>query len=123
MKLELAPTDGQNAFTGYGDGYVGINGARHAGNIVVLPRRLVPGWTEHGFDTLTVADFETLAALEADILLLGTGQRIRFPRPELLTPLMRIGKGLEVMDIAAACRTYNILAGEGRKVAACLLFS
>lgn len=123
MKLQTAPSDGQNAFTGYGDGYVGINGTRHTANVAVLPGRLIADWTQASFDTLSVADFEFLAGLDAEIILLGTGKQIRFPRPELLRPLIQAGKGLEVMDLQAACRTYNILHGEGRKVAAALLFS
>lgn len=123
MKLQTAPSDGQNTFTGYGDGYVGINGTRYTVNVAVLPGRLIADWTQASFDTLSVADFEFLAGLDAEIILLGTGKQIRFPRPELLRPLIQAGKGLEVMDLQAACRTYNILHGEGRKVAAALLFS
>ncbi len=123
MKLQNTPNDGQNAFTGYGDGYVGVNGTRFTNNIAVSPDRLIPDWTQASFDTLSVADFEFLAGLDAEIILLGTGRKIRFPRPELLRPLIEAGKGLEVMDLQAACRTYNILHSEGRKVAAALLFS
>ncbi|MBN9424293.1 MAG: hypothetical protein BGO63_04745 [Candidatus Accumulibacter sp. 66-26] len=123
MKLQNTPSDGQNAFTGYGDGYVGVNGARFTSNIAVSPDRLIPNWTQASFDTLSVADFEFLAGMDAEIILLGTGKQIRFPRPELLRPLIEAGKGLEVMDLQAACRTYNILHSEGRKVAAALLFS
>lgn len=122
MKLELGQTEGINVFTAYGEGYVEINRERHEGNVAILPRRLVPGWTAASFDELTPADFEFLASLDAEIILLGTGQQIRFPRPELLRPLVAAHKGLEAMDIRAACRTYNILAGEGRKVLAALLF-
>ena len=75
------------------------------------------------FETLGVADFELLAALDAEIVLLGTGNQLRFPRPELLQPLIKAQKGLEVMDIQAACRTYNVLIGEGRRVAAALIFA
>lgn len=123
MKLQLAQTEGWNAFTAYGDGYVSVNAVRHTGNLVVLPYRLIEGWTTANFDTLAHADFDFLAALDAEIILLGTGNLLKFPRPELLQPLMQARKGLEVMDIRAVCRTYNVLAGEKRKVAAALLFS
>jgi uncharacterized protein len=63
-----------------------------------------------------------LAGLDREIVLLGTGRLLRFPRPELLRPLVQAGVGVEVMDVQAACRTYNILASEERKVAAALLF-
>ena len=123
MKLQLAQTEGWNTFTAYGDGYVSVNAVRHTESLVVLPYQLIEGWTTSNFDTLTCTDFDFLASLDAEIILLGTGDLLRFPRPELLQPLMQARKGLEVMDIRAVCRTYNVLAGEKRKVAAALLFS
>jgi uncharacterized protein len=123
MKLQLAQTDGLNTFTAYGEGYVSVNGIRHNCNVVVLPDRLIEEWTQADFDTLTVADFELLAGLDAEIILLGTGKQLRFPRPELMRPLVLAQKGLEVMNLQAACRTYNILVAEGRKVAAGLLLA
>lgn len=123
MKLQPAQTEGWNTFTAYGDGYVSVNAVRHTGSLIVLPYQLIEGWTTANFDTLARTDFDFLAALDAEIILLGTGDLLRFPRPELLQPLMQTQKGLEVMDIRAVCRTYNVLAGEKRKVAAALLFS
>ncbi|MFB0935100.1 MAG: Mth938-like domain-containing protein [Propionivibrio sp.] len=123
MKLQPAQTEGWNTFTAYGDGYVSVNAVRHTGSLIVLPYQLIEGWTTANFDTLARTDFDFLAALDAEIILLGTGDLLRFPRPELLQPLMQTRKGLEVMDIRAVCRTYNVLAGEKRKVAAALLFS
>jgi uncharacterized protein len=123
MKLQIATTEGQNTFTAYGEGYVSVNAVRHSSNLIVLPERLIPEWTSASFATLSLADFEFLSTLENDIILLGTGNEHRFPRPELMQPLMRANKGLEVMTIQAACRTYNILISEGRKVSAALLFT
>lgn len=123
MKLKLAQTLGQNTITAYGEGYVSVNAVRHLSNLVVLPDRVITDWTAATFETLGIADFEALAALDSEIVLLGTGNRLRFPPAELLQPLIKAQKGLEVMDIQAACRTYNVLSGEGRKVAAALLFS
>lgn len=123
MKLKLVQTEGQNIFTAYGEGYVSVNAVRHGSNLVVLPDRLITEWTKASFETLAVADFDLLAALDTEIVLLGTGNQLRFPRPELLRPLIAAQKGLEVMDIRAACRTYNVLIGEGRKAAAALIFS
>ncbi|MER2537981.1 MAG: Mth938-like domain-containing protein [Azonexus sp.] len=121
MKLQLEKSDGLNTFTAYGDGYVSVNGIRHSCNLAVLPERLIPDWTLATFETLSVGDFELLASLDAEIVLLGTGRLLRFPSPDLLRPLVRAQKGLEVMDLPAACRTYNVLIGEGRKVAVGLL--
>ncbi|MEF8728290.1 MAG: Mth938-like domain-containing protein [Accumulibacter sp.] len=123
MKLQSTRTGNLNTFTAYGEDHVVVNGIRHACNLAVLPDRLLPDWTRARFETLSIADFELLAGLDADIVLLGTGKRLRFPRPELLQPLIRAQRGLEVMDLAAACRTYNLLVGEGRRVAAGLLLA
>ena len=123
MKLQLAQPDGRNLFTDYGEGYVSVNAVRHNTSLVVLPQRIIESWTDSSIDTLTLADFAFLAALDTEIILLGTGNQLRFPNPERLQPLIQARKGLEVMDIQAACRTYNVLAGEGRKVAAALVFS
>jgi len=123
LKLHLDNISGVNLFTGYGEGYVMVNRQRHERNLVVLRDRLVTEWQPAGFDELESGDFALLAKLEPEIVLLGTGGRLRFPRPELTRALMEARIGLEVMDIRAACRTYNILAAEERKVAAALLFS
>lgn len=121
MKFHLEQRTGLNTFTGYGNGYVTVNNTRHEHNLAVLPETILDHWTAGGFDSLSAADFAALAGLGLEIVLLGTGARIRFPRPELLHPLIEAGIGVEVMDTPAACRTYNILMGEGRKVAAALI--
>lgn len=121
MKLHLTNADGLNTFSGYGDDHVAVNGIPYHCNVVVLPGQLLPEWTSATFETLTEADFAGLAALQPEILLLGTGKALRFPSPALLQPLMAAHIGLEVMDTQAACRTYNILVAEGRKVAAAIL--
>jgi len=123
LKLHLSNISGINAFTGYGEGYVMVNRQRYERSLVVQPDRLLTDWRPAGFDALAAADFARLAELKPEIVLLGTGARLRFPRPELTRALMEARIGLEVMDIQAACRTYNILAAEERKVAAALLFS
>jgi uncharacterized protein len=123
MKLHLSNPGGLNLFTGYGAAYVMVNGQRHERSVVVLRDRLLTDWQVAGFDSLAAEHFEALAALEPEILLLGTGERQRFPRPELTRPLVEARIGLEVMDLQAACRTYNILVAEERKVVAALLFN
>ncbi|MFZ5581597.1 MAG: Mth938-like domain-containing protein [Pseudomonadota bacterium] len=121
MKLHRDSTDGHYSFTGYGDDYVAINGKNHQGNLVLLPQRLIQDWTDATFDSLTQADFDFLAELKMEIMILGTGAKQRFPHPQLLQGLMRAGVGLEVMNTQAACRTYNILVAEGRSVGCALL--
>ena len=122
MKLHLESAGALNTFTGYGEGYVMVNGERFARSVVVLPERIVPDWAPIRFDELAAEHFAALTGLDREIVLLGTGARQRFPRPEILQPLLTAGIGVEVMDLQAACRTYNILMAEQRKVAAALLF-
>ena len=120
MKIQLSGAPGRNTFTAYGDGYVMVNGARHETNLIVLPDRILP-WRAAGFDALAVDDFAELAGLDLEVVLLGTGATLRFPNPQVTRPLAAARIGLEVMDVQAACRTYNILAAEERRVAAALL--
>jgi len=123
LKLHLESATALNAFTGYGEGYVMVNGRRIEKSVVVLPDRILPDWPPSAFDELAAEHFSMLADLGREIVLLGTGSRLRFPRAEIVHPLVRAGVGVEVMDLQAACRTYNILMAEQRKVAAALLFA
>jgi uncharacterized protein len=120
VKLHATLPGGVNAITGYGEGYVMVNGARLDSSVVVLPERIEP-WAVKTFDELSTEDFIFLRDLNAEIVLLGTGARQRFPHPRYGAELAKAGIGLEVMDLQAACRTYNILVAEQRKVAAALL--
>jgi uncharacterized protein len=122
MKLQLSSVENLNAFTAYGDGYVLVNGERHERNVIVLPERIVP-WQASGFDALDESDFAALAELKPEIVLLGTGARLRFPDPRITRALADARIGLEVMDLQAACRTFNVLVAEYRTVAAALLFA
>jgi uncharacterized protein len=120
VKFDLTRAAGQNAITAYGDGYVMVNGARHEKNLILLADRILE-WNIEGFEALGVADFERLAELDPEVVLLGTGARLRFPPVQLTRPLIEARRGLEVMDMQAACRTFNILVSEGRRVVAALL--
>ena len=120
MKLQVSSAGRLHAFTAYGEGYVEVDGQRHVASLVVLPERVAP-WPVPGFEALAEAHFEALAALAPEVVLLGTGATLRFPHPSLLRPLARARIGFETMDTRAACRTYNVLVAEGRKVAAALL--
>jgi uncharacterized protein len=122
MKLHSSSPSAAQTITAYGDDYVMVNGARRDASAVVTPERIVT-WENRTFAQLTRDDFSFLAALGAEIVLLGTGPRQRFPNPRLTAPLAAARVGLEVMDLKAACRTYNILVAEERKVALALLFA
>jgi|SRR5690242_9833018 uncharacterized protein len=121
MKLHASAPSPAQTITAYGDDYVKVNGERRESSAVVTPDRTVE-WKNRTFDALTREDFAFLAGLGVEIILLGTGARQRFPNPRLTAPLAAAGIGLEVMDLKAACRTYNILVAEERKVALALLF-
>jgi uncharacterized protein len=121
VKLHASAPSALNTFSGYGDGFVVVNGQRHEANLIVTPQQLLP-WNAASFDALTEADFEALLALNPEILLLGTGAKQRFPHPRLTRALAAKRIGVEAMDLQAACRTYNILMAEERRVAAALLF-
>jgi len=122
VKLHQSLPGGVRSFTGYGEGYVLVNGERRDSSIVVLADRIEP-WRPASFDELTAEDFARLRDLGVEIVLLGTGPRQRFPHPRLTSALTAAGIGLEVMDVQAACRTYNILVAEERRVVAALLFA
>ena len=122
MKFHLSTAEG-NVFTGHGPGFVRLGVVEYRENLLVTPERIVTGWASAGFDALTEADFAALAALAPEVALLGTGASLRFPDPRLTRPLIDARIGLEVMDTPAACRTFNILAAEGRRVAAGILLA
>ena len=120
MKFHLSRGEG-NMFTGHGRDYVRLGVLEYRVSIVVTPERVISGWAGGGFESLCEADFATLIELEPEVVLLGTGASLRFPHPRLTRGLTDAGIGVEVMDTPAACRTFNILAAEGRKVAAAVL--
>ena len=120
MKLQLTRAEGRNLFTGYGEGYVSVNDRRHDSNIVVAPDAPVQAWSVPSFDALAPEHLQTLLDHEPEILILGTGDRQRFPSPHLMRIVTQAAIGLEVMDTRAACRTYNILMAEGRQVVAAI---
>jgi uncharacterized protein len=126
VKLHASAPSALNTFSGYGDGFVAINGQRYeekdARAIIVMPEQMLP-WGAASFDALTEADFDLFLGLDLEILLLGTGPKQRFPHPRLTKALAAKRIGVEAMDLQAACRTYNILMAEERRVAAALLFT
>ena len=121
MKFHVSDAAGQNRFTGYGEGYVSVNHQRFEHSIVVSPSHDVARWDVAGFEALTAADFEKLLELSPEIVIVGTGDTLRFPHPQVTSGLVTRSIGVEVMDTRAACRTYNILIAEGRAVVAALL--
>jgi uncharacterized protein len=120
MKLHLDRPDAYNAITGYGEDHILINGVRHTTSLIVLPDEVIANWAE-GLATLSATHFDAVVMRAPEIVLLGTGPRQHFPSPALYKRLLATRIGVEIMSTPAACRTYNILAGEGRRVAAALI--
>ena len=120
LKLHADTPTALNTVTAYGPGFIEINKVRHASAVLLTPDRVEP-WAVASFEALGEADLERLRVLAPEVALLGTGSRQRFPPPRLSRALSEARIGLEVMTTAAACRTYNILMAEGRKVVAALL--
>lgn len=120
LKLHADTPTALNAVTAYGPGFIEINRIRYTSGVLLTPERVDP-WPVASFDALAEADLERLLALQPEVALLGTGTTQRFPHPRLSRSLAAARIGLEVMTTAAACRTYNILMAEGRRVAAALL--
>lgn len=121
MKLQSDPHSGANTITGYGDGYVEINKTPYAHAVVLSSDGAISQWSAQTFDDLEAHHFSQLIDLKPELILIGTGKRQRFPKPELLKALISAKIGFEIMDSQAACRTYNILVGEGRQVLLALI--
>jgi len=122
MKMRADRIEGQNAIARHGPEGVVVNGVERTESVIVPWRGEVVPWHVAEFDALAPADFARVAALRPELVIFGSGARLRFPAPALLRPLINAGIGVETMDTAAACRTYNVLLAEGRSVIAALLF-
>jgi len=122
VKLQAERIEGTNAIARHSLDGVIVNGAEYRHSVIVPWQGPVLAWRADGFDALTEDHFEALAALRPELVIFGSGPRIRFPKPALLRPLMQARIGIETMDTPAACRTYNVLLAEGRSVVAALLF-
>ncbi len=121
LKLQPDRIEGVNVISGLTSDAVSVNGIIHTSSIVIPWVGEVGPWGTAGFEALTVDDFDRLAELGPELVIFGSGKRIRFAPPLLLRSLMARRIGIETMDTSAACRTYNVLAGESRKVVAALL--
>jgi len=122
MKLQPDKSNGLT-INAYGPGWIEVNGQRFTRSLIVtsLAGAQPQDWDATRFEDLSAQHFECLAHSGAEMVLFGSGQRQRFPQAAWLASLIDKGIGLEAMDTPAACRTYNILASEGRKVAVALL--
>ena len=112
---------GGHRITGYGAGFIAVNGSAFTGTVLLGENVLATDLSERRPDELNAAIVSRLRDLEPELVVIGTGRRHVFPPPALFAPLIRDGVGVEIMSTSAACRTYNILSAEGRRVVALLL--
>lgn len=121
--MHFAPEhiDAELIIRAYDQGVITIGAKQYRRSVILTRERLIADWRPQRPEQLSAADLEVVRAQDPDIVLLGTGSGIHFPPPALTATLLQVGIGVEIMDTAAACRTYNILRAEERKVAAALL--
>lgn len=123
MKLHATTTQQYQTVTGYEENSVEINAVQYSHSLLVLPEQAPVVWDVAAFSSLTTEHFSKIEAMEPDVVILGTGKRQHFIHPQLIANLTARRIGVECMDNQAACRTYNILMTEGRKVALALILS
>jgi len=121
MKLHASDTQKYQTVTGYDETGVEINAQRYNYSLIVLPEIPPRAWDAPTFESITAEHFATIGDDNPDVVILGTGARQRFIHPRLTAALTMRRIGVECMDSQAACRTYNILMGEGRKVTLALV--
>jgi uncharacterized protein len=121
MRFAEQAFDSQNTVQGYTTDRITINERDYCASLVVTPDRIIPDWGPVSIDQLGEAQVEALLADQPQVIIIGTGARQQLPEPPTYAALMSHGVGIEIMNTGAACRTYNILVGEGRRVAAGLM--
>lgn len=121
MKFQLDQPQGGNAISKHDGQTVWVNGQRHGHSLLVPWQGEVRAWEVQRFEDLQEAHFERILALKPELVIFGSGAKLRFTHPRLLRSLINARIGVETMDLPAACRTYNVLASEGRSVLAALL--
>jgi uncharacterized protein len=121
VKLHSDPQSSQNTITGYGIGFLEVNQTPYSHALIVQPEGEVLAWPVEEIQDLSEDHFSMISALLPELVIVGTGKKQVFLNPKILQPLIKAKIGFEMMDSQAACRTYNILMGEGRKVLAAIL--
>ena len=121
MKLTLNDNDGRYIIHSYENGQITINGTPYGRSLIITPSKITADWQPQTIAELTAEHLAQVDISETELVILGTGKKQKFPPAQILEPLIRHGIGCEVMDTHAACRTYNILVGEDRKVMAALI--
>jgi uncharacterized protein len=123
MKFSEFDTDATTLIEAYEHDRVRIAGRDYTGGVLVSAEGITAGWGPDSPADLAAEHLEPLLEAAPQVVVLGTGRRQKFPDPAVYFALLEQGIGVEIMDTGAACRTYNILAGEGRRVVAALLLN
>lgn len=118
MDFEIDNGNATYQIKNYGDNFVTVNDQEYRSSLIVMPELLITPWDPTSLASLTSEHFQILLPHKPQVVLLGTGKTLRFPPIHLYQTLTEHRIGVEVMNTAAACRTYQILMSEGRKVAA-----
>ena len=122
MKIDLDTSAGdQYRIDAYQSGLISINGSQYTSSLIISPDKVIPDWSPSAFTDLASQHIEQIIQLEPEIIILGTGQQLHFPAPDLIAQIFEHEIGFEVMDTGAACRCYNLLLSEKRNVAAGLI--
>jgi len=120
VQLSLDDTNGI-LVRSFANGKLRVNDEIITGPVILTPQNIIPGWAPPATADLRMADFSAALDTGPEVIVFGTGATQVFPPASLITDIMRSGVGFEVMDTAAACRTFNVLAAEGRRVVAALI--
>jgi len=122
MKIDLdTSTDDHYRIDAYQSGLITINGVAHSSSLIISPAKVITNWAPSMFTDLASQHIDQIIQLNPEIIILGTGQQLYFPAPELIARIFEHEIGFEVMDTGAACRCYNLLVSEKRNVAAGLI--
>jgi len=120
MKFSLEPSH-PNSIQSYTSGQITVAGKVYTRSLVINPFSSPADWSPQDFESLTAEHISDLLTLDPEIVILGTGTTLRFPDASISCSLFERQVGIEVMDTASACRTYNVLLNEDRRVVAALL--
>jgi len=121
MKFSAADSGDGHLIQGYESGRILIDGKSYHRGLILTPERILDGWGPSNPADLSEDDVRALIELDPQVIVIGTGQRQVFPSPAVYASAMRHGVGVEIMDTGAACRTYNIVMAEGRRIVAGLI--
>ena len=119
MQLDLEKGSGI-LIRSFSEGRLHVNDQIIDTNVILTSDEIIADWSPASLENLSIADFELALARSPEVILLGTGLKQRFPNMQLITEVVRQGIGFEIMNTAAACRTFNVLASEQRQVVAAL---